>query len=53
MNVTWNQIARYFAKQAANDNDAPRIRSGRHAGKVDLNKMRFSDRQARRETTSK
>jgi len=40
MNVTWGQINRYFQTIAANTNDAPRIRTGRHAGRVDLNALR-------------
>ena len=42
MNTTWNQVARYFAAIAANDNCAPspKIKTGRHAGRVDLNALR-------------
>jgi hypothetical protein len=42
MTTTWNQVTRYFIAISANDNSAPRplIKTGRHAGRVDLNALR-------------
>jgi hypothetical protein len=44
MTVTWSQVSRYFAALAANDNSAPMpvIKTGRHAGRVDLNAVRLN-----------
>lgn len=42
MNTTWAQVTRYYVGISANNNEAPapKIKSGRHAGKVDLNALR-------------
>jgi hypothetical protein len=49
MNVTWNQVTRYFAATAANMNKAPlpTIKNGRHAGRVDLNALRAQQEAGR------